>query len=71
MHGPRDVTDYLIFNPPGDGASDSQIRALRDTVAAAFEKSGGKFIVTKDVGVFLCRAGLIAISGKPFKPESG
>jgi hypothetical protein len=40
-------------------------------VAAAFEKSGGKFIVTKDVGVFLCRAGLIAISGKPFKPESG
>jgi ubiquinone/menaquinone biosynthesis C-methylase UbiE len=52
---PRDVIDYLTSSPPGDGASESQIQVLHETVAAAFEKSGGKFIVTKDVGVFLCR----------------
>jgi SAM-dependent methyltransferase len=52
---PRDVIDYLTSSPPGDGASESQVQALHHTVAAAFEKGGGKFIVTKDVGVFLCR----------------
>jgi SAM-dependent methyltransferase len=53
---PGDVIDYLTSSPPGDGASVSQIQALRETVAAAFERSEGKFTVTKDVGVFLCRA---------------
>jgi hypothetical protein len=53
---PRDIVDYLTSSPPGDGASESQIRALQQTVAAAFQQGGGKFIVTKDVGVFLCRA---------------
>jgi ubiquinone/menaquinone biosynthesis C-methylase UbiE len=52
---PRDVIDYLTSSPPGDGASESQLQALHDAVAAAFDKGGGKFIVTKDVGVFLCR----------------
>lgn len=51
---PQDIIDYLTSSPPGDGASETQIQALHDTVAAAFEMSGGKFIVTKDVGVFLC-----------------
>jgi len=53
---PRDIVDYLTSSPPGDGASEAQIEALRRTVAAAFEKSRGKFVVTKDVGVLLCRA---------------
>jgi SAM-dependent methyltransferase len=53
---PRDIVDYLTSSPPGDGASESQIQVLHEAVAAAFETSGGKFIVTKDVGVFLCRA---------------
>jgi SAM-dependent methyltransferase len=53
---PRDIIDYLTSSPPGDGASENQIHALHEAVAAAFAKSGGKFIVTKDVGVFLCRA---------------
>ena len=52
---PLDIVDYLTSSPPGDGASESQIQALQETVAAAFEKGGGKFIVTKDVGVLLCR----------------
>jgi len=53
---PRDIIDYLTSSPPGDGASQAQIEALRQTVAAAFEKGYGKLVVTKDVGVFLCRA---------------
>jgi SAM-dependent methyltransferase len=52
---PRDIIDYLTSSPPGDGASETQIQALHEIVAAAFGKSGGKFLVTKDVGVFLCR----------------
>jgi SAM-dependent methyltransferase len=52
----QDIIDYLTSSPPGDGASQAQIEALRQTVAAAFEKDRGKFVVTKDVGVFLCRA---------------
>jgi SAM-dependent methyltransferase len=53
---PQDIIDYLTSSPPGDGASETEIRALHEIVAAAFDKSGGKFIITKDVGVFLCRA---------------
>jgi SAM-dependent methyltransferase len=53
---PQDIIDYLTSSPPGDGASASQIRALHETVAAAFAKSNRNFTVTKDVGVFLCRA---------------
>jgi SAM-dependent methyltransferase len=52
---PRDIIDYLTSSPPGDGASEHQIEALREAVTIAFHKSGGKFTVTKDVGVFLCR----------------
>jgi SAM-dependent methyltransferase len=52
---PRDIVDYLTSSPPGDRASEHQLRALHETVAAAFGNGGGKFIVTKDVGVFLCR----------------
>ena len=52
---PGDIVDYLTSSPPGDGASESQLQALQETVAASFGKGGGKFIVTKDVGVFLCR----------------
>ena len=53
---PRDIVDDLTSSPPGDGASGVQIEVLGRTVAAAFEKGSGKFVVTKDVGVFLCRA---------------
>jgi SAM-dependent methyltransferase len=53
---PRDIIDYLTSSPPGDRASENRLQALHEAVAAAFAKSGGKFIVTKDVGVFLCRA---------------
>jgi SAM-dependent methyltransferase len=53
---PRDIIDYLTSSPPGDGASERQIQALHETVAAAFERGGGKFIVTKDIGAFVCRA---------------
>jgi SAM-dependent methyltransferase len=56
---PRDIIDYLTSSPPGDGASESQIQALHETTAAAFEKGGGKFVVTKDVGVFMCRASAV------------
>ena len=52
---PQDIVDYLTSSPPGDRASESQLQALQETVAAAFDKGGGKFIVTKDVGVLLCR----------------
>ncbi|MBV8090800.1 MAG: hypothetical protein JO139_14745 [Alphaproteobacteria bacterium] len=51
---PGDIVDYLTSSPPGDGASESQLQALQQTVAAAFEKGDGKFIITKDVGVLLC-----------------
>jgi SAM-dependent methyltransferase len=54
---PRDIVDYLTSSPPGDGASERQIQALHETVAAGFDKSGGRFIITKDVGVFICRSG--------------
>jgi len=54
---PQDIVDYLTSSPPGDGASERQIQVLTETVAAAFERGGGKFIVTKDVGVFICRFG--------------
>jgi SAM-dependent methyltransferase len=54
--GPRDIVDYLTSSSPEDRASEHQVQALHETVAAAFGKGGGKFIVTKDVGVFLCRA---------------
>jgi len=53
---PQDIVDYLTSSPPGDGARESQIQALRESVAAAFAKNGGHLIVTKDVGAFLCRA---------------
>jgi SAM-dependent methyltransferase len=53
---PRDIVDYLTSSPPGDGASQAEIEALRQTVAAAFVKGSGKLVVTKEVGVFLCRA---------------
>jgi hypothetical protein len=53
---PRDVVDYLTSSPPGDEASAGQLEALRAAVAAAFAKSRGKLNITKDVGVFLCRA---------------
>lgn len=52
---PSDLIDYLISSPPGDGASEHQIAALREAVTSAFRKSGGTFMITKDVGVFLCR----------------
>ena len=52
---PRDIIDYLTSSPPGDGASEHQIEALHEAVTIAFRRSGGKFTVTKDVGVFLCR----------------
>jgi SAM-dependent methyltransferase len=64
---PRDIVDYLTSSPPGDGASESQIQALHETVAAAFARSGGKFIVTKDVGVFVCRVAP-ALTRKLSKP---
>jgi SAM-dependent methyltransferase len=52
---PRDIIDYLTSSPPGDDASEQQIEALREAVTIAFQKNGGKFTVTKDIGVFLCR----------------
>jgi len=53
---PQDIVDYLTSSPPGDGASEAEIEALRRRVATAFEMGDGKLVVTKDVGVFLCRA---------------
>jgi SAM-dependent methyltransferase len=52
---PKDIVDYLTSSPPGDGASESQFETLCEAVATAFKKGRGKFVVTKDVGAFLCR----------------
>jgi hypothetical protein len=48
----RDVIDYLTSSPPGDEASETQIQALDEIVAAAFEHSGGTLIVTKMLAFF-------------------
>lgn len=50
-----DVVGYITSAPPGDGASPSQLQALRLAVAGAFERGGGSLRISKDVGLLYCR----------------
>lgn len=53
---PDDVIDYLASTPPVEDADDTQRSRVRDTVRARFAAGGGLLRVSKDTGVFICRA---------------
>lgn len=54
---PEVVFMALTSYPPGDGASDAQLRAFKAAIADAFALGGGVLDVQKDAGLFLSRKG--------------
>lgn len=52
---PADVLDYICSVPPGEDATDAQLRHLTQLVKDRFEAEGGVMTITKDSGAFLCR----------------
>lgn len=52
---PEDVFLALTSYPPGDGASEEQLAAFRETIAAAFAKGNGVLEVQNESAVFLSR----------------
>jgi SAM-dependent methyltransferase len=52
---PEDVFLALTSYPPGDGASEEQLRAFRNVIGEAFAKSNGVLEVRNESAVFLSR----------------
>ena len=53
---PDDVVDYLASIPPVEGADDTQHARVVEAVQARFAAGGGCLRVSKDTGLFVCRA---------------
>jgi SAM-dependent methyltransferase len=53
---PDDVVAYLASTPPVENATDAEHRMVIEAVQARFAAGGGHLRVSKDTGVFLCRA---------------
>ena len=51
-----DVLAYLVSMPPGERATDAELRQLHDVLADRFAASDGVLNVTKETGAFLCRS---------------
>ena len=51
---PADVVAYLRSTPPGEDATPDELERLERAVAGRFEAGGGTFVITKDVGAFVC-----------------
>ncbi|HEY4200638.1 MAG TPA: class I SAM-dependent methyltransferase [Devosiaceae bacterium] len=51
----EDVFLALTSYPPGDGASQSQLKALREAIDAAFGRGNGVLEIHKEAGLFLSR----------------
>ena len=51
----EDVFLALTSFPPGDGASEPQLRAFRQAIAQAFQEGGGVLEVTKETGLVVSR----------------
>ncbi len=49
-----DVVAYLLSFPPADDATDDQRFALRRAVERRFELEGGRVVIQKDTGCFVC-----------------
>jgi hypothetical protein len=52
---PDDVFVALTSYPPGEGADDATLAALRGAIDDAFRHGGGAIDVDKEVGLFLSR----------------
>jgi SAM-dependent methyltransferase len=51
---PADVVAYLFSVVPGDLATDEQRERIRHVVHQRFDRAGGRFVVAKDSGCFVC-----------------
>jgi SAM-dependent methyltransferase len=56
---PEVVYMALTSYPPGDSASEAQLGAFEQAIAAAFEAGGGVLDVQKDSGLFLSRKAFV------------
>jgi len=52
---PVDLFDYLTSFPPGDHASEAELKKLENLVAEGFDAGNGVFVIPLETGVFLCR----------------
>jgi ubiquinone/menaquinone biosynthesis C-methylase UbiE len=50
---PDDVMAFMTSTPPAEDASEGQLRDLHAAVARRFDRGGGSFDISKELGIFL------------------